>query len=85
MLGVAQIFAQPLSFDYSYVGYRQSEQPIPNADVVVFVKWQKGDQSARIQEAIDYVSARKFNSKTGLRGAVLLDKGVFELSQPLRI
>lgn len=85
MVGVAQIFAQPLSFDYSYVGYRQSEQPIPNADVVVFVKWQKGDQSARIQKAIDYVSARKFNSKTGLRGAVLLDKGVFELSQPLRI
>lgn len=80
-----QIFAQPFAFDYSYVGYRQSEQLIPNANVVVFVKWQAGDQSARIQKAIDYVSARKADKKTGLRGAVLLDKGVFELSQPLRI
>ncbi len=85
MVGVVQCFAQPFPFDYSYVGYRQSEQPIPNADVVVFVKWQQGDQSARIQKAIDYVSARKLNGKTGLRGAVLLDKGTFLLSEPLRI
>lgn len=85
MVGVVQTFAQPFPFDYSYVGYRQSEQTIPDADVVVFVKWQDGDQSARIQKAIDYVSARKVNGKTGLRGAVLLDKGVFRLSQPLRI
>lgn len=80
-----QIFAQPFMFDYSYVGYRQSEQPIPDAGVVVFVKWQAGDQSQRIQKAIDYVSARKVDKKTGLRGAVLLDKGIFQLSQPLRI
>ena len=85
LVGVVQIFAQPFAFDYSYVGYRQSEQTIPNAEVVVFVKWQAGDQSARIQKAIDYVAARKMDKKTGLRGAVLLDKGTFELSQPLRI
>lgn len=85
MMGVVQGFAQPLSFDYSYVGYQQSCRPIPNADVVVFVKWQAGDQSARIQKAIDYVASRKLNAKTGLRGAVLLDKGIFELSKPLRI
>ena len=84
-VGVVQIFAQPFMFDYSYVGYRQSEQPIPDAQVVVFVKWQAGDQSSRIQKAIDYVSARKVDKKTGLRGAVLLDKRTFELSQPLRI
>ena len=84
-VGVVQIFAQPFMFDYSYVGYRQSEQPIPDAQIVVFVKWQAGDQSSRIQKAIDYVSARKADKKTGLRGAVLLDKGTFELSQPLRI
>ena len=85
MVGVVQGFAQPFPFDYSYVGYRQSEQPIPDAGVVVFVKWQQGDQSARIQKAIDYVSARKADKKTGLRGAVLLDKGTFSLSQALRI
>lgn len=67
------------------MGYQQSEKEIPDADVVVFVKWKEGDQSARIQKAIDFVSARKMDKKTGLRGAVLLDKGVFELSQPLRI
>ena len=67
------------------MGYQQSEKEIPDADVVVFVKWKEGDQSARIQKAIDFVSARKMDKKTGLRGAVLFDKGVFELSQPLRI
>lgn len=85
LVGVVQIFAQPFAFDFSYVGYQQSEKGIPDADVVVFVKWKDGDQSARIQKAIDFVSARKVDKKTGLRGAVLLDKGVFELSQPLRI
>lgn len=85
MVGVVQIFAQPFPFDYSYVGYKQSERTIPDAPVRVFVKWQQGDQSARIQKAIDYVSAQKLDKKTGLRGAVLLDKGTFELSQALRI
>lgn len=85
MVGVVQIFAQPFPFDYSYVGYKQSERTIPDAPVWVFVKWQQGDQSARIQKAIDYVSAQKLDKKTGLRGAVLLDKGTFELSQALRI
>ncbi len=85
MVEVVQGFAQPFPFDYSYVGYRQSEHPIPDAGVVVFVKWQAGDQSARIQKAIDYVSARRQDKKTGLRGAVLLDKGTFELSKAIRI
>lgn len=92
LYGVAQILAQPLTFgkttlpfDYSYVGYRMSNEAIPDAVVVVFVKWQQGDQSARIQKAIDYVSGLKPNKKTGLRGAVLLDKGTFALSQPLRV
>ncbi len=84
-LWVVQAAAQPFPLDYSYCGYRQSEAPIPDAAVRVFVGWQSGDNSARIQKAIDYVSALKPNKKTGLRGAVLLDKGCFELSEPLRI
>ena len=68
LVGVVQIFAQPFAFDFSYVGYQQSEKEIPDADVVVFVKWKEGDQSARIQKAIDFVSARKMDKKTGLRG-----------------
>lgn len=43
LVGVVQIFAQPFAFDFSYVGYQQSEKGIPDADVVVFVKWQDGD------------------------------------------
>ncbi|MCI6504342.1 MAG: DUF6298 domain-containing protein [Prevotella sp.] len=83
--GCVAAMSHTFPLDYSTVGYRQSSVTLPDADVVVFVKWQSGDQSARIQKAIDYVSSRKMNKKSGLRGAVLLDKGEFSLSEPLRI
>ena len=85
MVGVAYCYAQPFPLDYSYVGYHMSQQPIPNADVKVYVGWHDGDQSSRIQKAIDYVASLKPDKKTGLRGAILLGKGRFELSEPLRI
>ena len=85
MVGVAYCYAQPFPLDYSYVGYRMSQQPIPNTDVKVYVEWHDGDQSSRIQKAIDYVASLKPDRKTGLRGAVLLGKGCYELSEPLRI
>lgn len=68
LVGVVQIFAQPFAFDFSYVGYQQSEKEIPDADVVVFVKWKEGDQSARIQKAIDFVSARKWIRRRDYEG-----------------
>lgn len=83
--GVVQVSAQPLPFDFSYCGYRMSEQPLPDAEVKVFVSWKKGDNSARIQKAIDYVSGLRPDRVSGLRGAVLLENGIYELSQPLRI
>lgn len=70
--------------DYSYCGYRHSEVSIPDLTVKVFVDHQSGDQSERIQRAIDYVSSLK-PDKNGFRGAVLLDKGTFQLESPLRI
>ena len=73
--GCVAAMSHTFPLDYSTVGYRQSSVTLPDADVVVFVKWQSGDQSARIQKAIDYVSSRKMNTKSGLRGAVLFDKG----------
>ena len=97
LVGVVQCLAQPFTIcsgtegkgdfapDYSYVGYRQGEEQIPDAPVVVSVAWKAGDQSVRIQRAIDYVSSLKVNRKTGLRGAVLLGEGVFELAAPLRV
>jgi hypothetical protein len=71
--------------DYSYCGYRQSCVPIPDARNVVYVSWKQGDNASRIQRAIDYVASLKPDKHSGLRGAVLLDKGVFEISEPLRI
>lgn len=70
--------------DYSTCGYRNSNVDIPNADNVVFVSCQPGDNSERIQRALDYV-ATLAPGANGLRGAVLLGKGTFELSEPLRI
>ena len=42
--------------DFSSCGYRSSNVPIPDVMNVVFVSWQEGDNTARIQKAIDYVS-----------------------------
>ena len=75
--------AQPM--DYSYCGYHRSEIPIPSANVVVYVEPVAGDNSAMIQGAIDYLSMQKPDRQTGLRGAVLLAEGTYELNEPLRI
>ena len=71
--------------DFSQCGYRQSDSPIPDARVLVYVECQQGDQAARLQRAIDYVSTLKADPKTGLRGAILLGKGIYDISQPLKI
>ena len=70
--------------DYSFCGYRHSDVPLPEVKNQVFVSWKEGDQSSRIQQAIDYVSSLPMDAN-GHRGAVLLDKGVFELTTSLRI
>lgn len=85
LASIGNLTAQPATMDYSHVGYMQSEQAIPSAQVAIYVQWQPGDQSARIQRAIDWLAARRPDKKTGLRGAVLLGKGTFELSRPLRV
>lgn len=70
--------------DFSSCGYRNSNVALPMVKNVVFVPYQKGDNSERIQRALNYVSSLPMD-KDGFRGAVLLDKGTFELSTPLRI
>ena len=84
-LGVVQIDAQPLTLDYSFCGYRMSETPLPIAPVAVTIQPTSGDQAARLQQAIDYVSGLKADKKTGLRGAVLLQEGTYDISRPLYI
>lgn len=70
--------------DYSFCGYKNSEENIPDVRNMIFVSHKDGDNSARIQHAIDYVSSLS-PDKNGFRGAILLDKGVFEVKQSLII
>ena len=77
--------AQEVPMDYSYCGYHHSEMPIPSAKVAVYVQPVSGDNTPQIQAAIDYLSMQKPDKVTGLRGAVLLAEGIYELSEPLRI
>lgn len=70
--------------DFSYCGYKASEQPIPLVDIKVVVPVTKGDATLRIQSALDYVAALPADAN-GFRGAVLLQKGVYEVFGQLRI
>lgn len=70
--------------DFSSCGYRNSETDIPAVRNAVFVSWQAGDNTARIQRAIDYVASLSPDA-SGFRGAVLLEQGEYSLSGSLRI
>ncbi|HLP38237.1 DUF6298 domain-containing protein [Lacibacter sp.] len=70
--------------DFSYCGYKASEQPIPNIDVKVVVPVKAGDATLRIQSALDYVGSLPADAN-GFRGAVLLQKGIYEVLGQLRI
>lgn len=70
--------------DFSYAGYMAGERAIPNVPVKVVVPVRKGDATWRIQSAINYVSSLK-PGRDGIRGAVLLGKGIYELSGNLLI
>lgn len=70
--------------DFSFAGYRQGGVPIPTAAVEVTLTPLPGDNRASIQAAIDKVSALP-PDKDGLRGAVLLGAGTYQVSDTLYI
>ncbi|WP_298731582.1 DUF6298 domain-containing protein [uncultured Chitinophaga sp.] len=70
--------------DFSYCGYMAGEQAIPDVPVRVVVPLVKGDATATIQAALDQVSALPAD-KQGIRGAVLLQKGQYDIAGSLRI
>jgi hypothetical protein len=70
--------------DFSYCGYKASEQPIPVVNIKVVMPVTKGDATLRIQSALDYVAALPVDAN-GFRGAVLLQKGTYEVLGQLRI
>ncbi|HEY1165482.1 MAG TPA: DUF6298 domain-containing protein [Chitinophaga sp.] len=70
--------------DFSYCGYMAGDQPIPDVPVRIVVPLIKGDATAAIQAALDQVSALPAD-KQGIRGAVLLQRGQYEIAGSLRI
>ena len=77
--------SQEVPMDYSYCGYHRSEVPIPSVKVAAYVVPRPGDNAQQLQAAIDWVSNQKPDRQTGLRGAVLLAEGTYDISEPLRI
>lgn len=70
--------------DFSHVGYRYGDEPIPEIAVKVEVFPVEGDDGSVIQAAIDSVSAMAPDA-SGFRGAVLLHAGTYQVSGQLLI
>ncbi|HEX6847869.1 MAG TPA: DUF6298 domain-containing protein [Chitinophagaceae bacterium] len=70
--------------DFSYCGYKASEQPIPTIPVKIVVPVSRGDATLRIQSALDHVASLPPDAN-GYRGAVLLQKGTYEVLGQIRI
>src|SRR5581483_1440421 len=70
--------------DFSTAGYRGGGMAIPDVPVRVVVPRREGDNTARIQAAIDYVASLPADAH-GFRGAVLLEKGRYDIAGGLKI
>jgi hypothetical protein len=72
--------------DFSNCGYAGGEMPLPDAPVRETLKPEPGDgdDHARIQAALDRV-AKLEPDASGIRGAVLLTRGVYRCSDSLRM
>ncbi|MEY4385440.1 MAG: hypothetical protein RLY20_723 [Verrucomicrobiota bacterium] len=70
--------------DFSSCGYAAGNRDIPVAPVCVVVAPVRGDETERIQRALDYVGSLPVDTN-GLRGTVLLLKGRHEVSGALLI
>ena len=69
--------------DFSHAGYMGGGVAIPELPVRATVSPSGGDDTVAIQAAIDAVSARP--PEAGVRGAVLLSAGTFEVRETLEI
>jgi hypothetical protein len=70
--------------DFSLCGYRGGGEPLPDVPVRAELSPGSGDATARVQAALDRVSAMRLD-KNGLRGALLLRKGRYGISGSVRI
>ncbi len=70
--------------DFSHAGYKGGGVRIPDVRVAQTVKPVAGDNTAQIQAAIDEVS-KLAPGANGFRGAVLLERGTYDVAGTLRI
>jgi len=70
--------------DFSYSGYKGGDSIIRDVPIRVTVPQKDGDATFRVQTALDYVAGLPAD-KNGIRGAVLLEKGVYEIDGALLI
>lgn len=70
--------------DYSFAGYRYGEKPLPDVPVVTTLGPTSGDQTARIQSALDAIGNRTPNAN-GQRGTLQLLPGRYEIYGTLRV
>lgn len=70
--------------DFSYCGYKASSVAIPFVPVQVVVPIVVGDATQKIQAAINQVANLPIDAN-GFRGAVLLQKGIYQVMGQLKI
>ncbi|MEX2641388.1 MAG: hypothetical protein WD266_11910 [Balneolales bacterium] len=68
--------------DFSHAGYRGGGVALPDVPVRITLDPEPGDNTRRIQQALDRVGNRPLN-ENGLRGAVYLNAGTYEISGTL--
>lgn len=70
--------------DFSHAGYKGGGIDLPQMNVVKTIEPIAGDNTAHIQAAINEVGTRTANTQ-GLRGALLLKAGIYEIHGTLRV
>lgn len=70
--------------DFSYAGYYSGQRPLPNLAVVQTLSPTTGDNTSRIQQALDAIGNCTPDAN-GLRGALLLAPGRYTINGTLRI
>lgn len=70
--------------DFSYAGYKNGNEEIPDIEVKVTISAKNGDNTNQIQNAINQVAQLPLNAN-GFRGAVMLNAGEYEVLGEIKI
>jgi hypothetical protein len=70
--------------DFSHVGYHQNTKVIPQVAVVATLSATGDNDENKIQEAINQLAKKQPNSY-GIRGAILLKRGIYKIAGSLKI